>query len=206
MSEIEVGEIWKDIKGYEGKYQISNYGRVKSLQRNLKYIDSKKITEKLKGTFVGKRGYARIELSKDGINKKYSVHRLVAQAFIPNPNKKLEVNHINGIKTDNRVSNLEWVTSKENQIHAIKYGLQRPSLKQKRVASEYCKKNKIKALLQYDLDGNFIRKWESAVEVEKELKINRKNISQCVTGRNHTAGGFIWKYMANCYKVGGEDE
>lgn len=170
-------------------------GRIKSLQRTVKYRNSERaVKEKIRNGFVGKQGYLRIELSKDGINKKYNVHRLVAKIFIPNLDNKPEVNHINGIKTDNRVCNLEWVTSKENQIHAVKNGLQKPSLKQKKVASEYCKKNKTKELLQYDLNGNFIREWKSAVEVEETLKINRKNISQCVTGRNQTAGGFIWKY------------
>ena len=141
---------------------------------------------------MGSRGYKRVELSKAGINKKYNVHRIVAKTFIPNPENKPEVNHINGNKEDNRVENLEWVTSKENQIHAYKIGLQKPSEKQKKVLSEYCKQNKTKKIIQLSLDNKFIKEWESAVEVEKSLGISRKNISQCITKNNKTAGGFKW--------------
>lgn len=123
-------EIWKDIEGYEKQYQISNFGRVKSLYRELS-LDVhprhggpwvKPIKEKIiKQDF--NMGYLRSALSKNGFTKLYSTHRLVAQAFIKNPDNKPEVNHKNTIKNDNRLENLEWCTGLENMAHAKANGL-----------------------------------------------------------------------------------
>lgn len=108
-------EIWKDIEGYEGLYQISNLGRVKSFKRYSegKILKARKVT----------KGYLQVTLLKNGKGKNKKVHRLVAQAFIMNPNNCPQVNHINGNKTDNTVQNLEWVTNKENVQHAWNNGL-----------------------------------------------------------------------------------
>lgn len=193
MEDIKAEEIWKDIKGYEGLYQVSNFGRIKSLERVTKYRNSKRVLrEKIKGDFIGKRGYKRVELTKDGISKKYNLHRIVASSFISNPYNKKEVNHINGIKTDNRVENLEWCTSQENTMHAIKMGLQKNSDKQRKTVGEYARKNKVKKIVQLTKDGKYIKTWESAVAVERKVGIKSKSISQCVTGRSKTAGGYRW--------------
>lgn len=202
-------EIWKDIKGYEGIYQVSNLGRIKSLARTIKYQNTeRKVKEKIRKTFIGKQGYEKVELSKYGINKKYNVHTIVAKTFLDKKCEKLEVNHINGIKTDNRVANLEWCTRSENELHAYRTGLAKNTKKQRETAREYCKNNKTKIIVQLDLNFNFIKEWKSAKEVEEVLGISRKNISQCVTGRNKSAGGYIWLthelYESNCYKVKGE--
>ena len=110
-------EIWKDIKGYEGSYQISNLGRVKSLVR----LHVKK--EVILTNTCDSNGYKMTTLTVNGFELKTSIHRLIAIAFIGNPHNKPQVNHINGIKTDNRIENLEWATSKENINHAWDTGL-----------------------------------------------------------------------------------
>ena len=118
-------EIWKDIKGYEGYYQVSNLGRVKSLDRVATYSDKK--VHHLKGRvlkpMVTKHGYEIVDLRKDRKRKTSKVHRLVAIAFLDNPKNKPQVNHIDGVKLNNNLNNLEWVTNAENIRHAYKKGL-----------------------------------------------------------------------------------
>lgn len=122
-------EIWKDIEDYEGLYKVSNLGRVKRLERT----DSNGRTLKEMIMKTNKNGdekkgyYERVYLSKDGIKKQMRVHRLVAQSFIPNPDNKQQVNHIDGNKLNNNVNNLEWVTGSENLKHAIDIGLYKPN-------------------------------------------------------------------------------
>ena len=117
-------EVWKDIEGYEGKYQVSNYGNVRSLMyHNTKGI--KRIS--LLKPATDNRGYFRCALSKNNILKTYKVHRLVAQAFIPNPNNYPQINHIDGNKKNNNAENLEWCTNSVNQIHAYAHNLNQGS-------------------------------------------------------------------------------
>ena len=118
-------EYWCDVNGYEGIYQVSNLGRVRSLDREIKRKNGKKLL--IKGqplkVHLNRRGYLRINLRKDGKDTNHTVHRLVAKAFIPNPEDKPQVNHLNGVKTDNNVCNLEWCTRAENIEHAYRNGL-----------------------------------------------------------------------------------
>lgn len=108
------GEIWRDVIGYEGFYQVSNYGRIKSFKGK---------TERLLTVDTKNHAYAKVLLSKNGCGKTLLVHRIVAKTFIPNPENKPEVNHKNGNKYDNRVENLEWMTCSENTKHAFDTGL-----------------------------------------------------------------------------------
>lgn len=112
-------ETWENIKGYETYYKISNLGRVKSLAKTITRKDGevKNLSEKIIKPFLTKKGYKQIVLTKDGDKKKHYIHRLVAQAFIPNPNNLPEVNHINEDKLDNAVENLEWLSRLDNMRH-----------------------------------------------------------------------------------------
>lgn len=110
-------EVWKDVKDFEGLYQVSSLGNVKRL------VSKRVLNERFIGRFFDKDGYVKRILSKEGINYNFREHRLVASTFIENPENKPTVNHINGIKTDNRVENLEWNTQLENKQHAVNSGL-----------------------------------------------------------------------------------
>lgn len=173
-------EEWKDIKGYEGIYQVSNFGNIKSLYGK----------EHLIKPFPRPNGYLGIMLYKNGKTHPRSIHRIVAETFISNPEDKEQVNHINGIKTDNTTNNLEWCTRKENMAHSWKNGLRQFSEKRK---IEMRKKMSIE-VLQYDKNGKFIKEWESAKVAGKVLGISQQCISNCRAGKTKSAGGYIWKY------------
>ncbi len=132
------GEIWKDATNYKGSYQVSNFLRVKSLARighikSVNNIQIRPIGEKLLNGGLSSTGYIYFTFTKDGKKKHVFLHRLIADTFIPNHENKLEVNHINGIKTDNRIENLEWVTRSENIKHAYKIGLNKRILDDNKV-------------------------------------------------------------------------
>ena len=123
-----IKEEWKDIKNYEGLYQVSNLGKIKSVNKLVKNKGNfkKKIKERILKPSKVYNGYLRLTLSKNGIHKNYRVHRLVAEAFIPNLNNYEDINHIDGNKQNNCIDNLEWCSRKQNIIHSWKNGLSKP--------------------------------------------------------------------------------
>lgn len=169
-------EVWKDIEGFEGLYQVSNMGRVKSLKRNKQII---------KKTNKDGWGYLHIDLYKDGKGKMYKIHRLVARAFIDNPYNLPQVNHKDEDKTNNSVDNLEWCTRKYN----CNYG----TAIQRRTEKMTNGKNS-KAVFQYNMSGEFVKEYPSVMEVQRQLKYANTNISQCCLGKRKTAYGYIWRY------------
>lgn len=166
-------EVWKDVVGYEGIYKISNHGRLKSFHHNK--------SGRVMANRQNRRGYLIIDLSKNGVVHTTTLHRLVANAFIPNPENKPEVNHIDTNKANNCVDNLEWVTSKENMEHAALNGLLS-------YQKEICV-----SVAQYSLAGDFIKKFDCIADVEKETGISHRKISDCLHGRRKTTHGYIWK-------------
>lgn len=152
----------KDIENFEGLYAITSCGKVWSY-RSKKFLKPK----------YEKNGYLRVGLYKDGEKKMYYIHRLVAEAYIPNLDNLPQVNHKDENKANNCLQNLEWCNSKYN----INYGTRTEKTK--------------KPILQYDLEGNFIREYASATDVGKEF---RKGINNCLKGRTKTSYNYIWKY------------
>jgi len=185
---------WKDIQGFEGYYQVNNFGIIRSLSREVKHSKGgyKDVPGNVMKLTLSKSGYYTISLTK-GNNKKYLlVHRLVAAAFIPNIEEKSEVNHKNGIKTDNRVENLEWVTASENQKHAFTTGL---NIGKSNMKGKFGKDNPTsKTVFQFDMNGNIIGKYDGTMDVERMLGIPSSNIAGCARGVRQTAGGYVWKY------------
>ena len=175
-------EIWKDIQGYEGLYQVSNLGRVKSLN----YHRSGK--ECILKNCIHTNGYLFVNLcSKRKLVKTYLVHRLVSQAFIENPKNLPQVNHIDEDKHNNCVDNLEWCNSKYNNNYGthIKRGIL-TKIKNNCI-------NAPKKIDQYSLDGKFIKTWNSGTDITKN-GFNRQNIWKCCNGLRKTSKGYIWKY------------
>lgn len=174
-------EIWKDIEGYEGKYQVSNLGNVRSLgYRNSKIV--RNLQPKLNAN------YLFVHLRKQGVSKFPMVHRLVAKAFIPNPNNYPEVNHKDEDKHNNCVNNLEWCT----RTHNITYGTIVGRIKEtKKKLHRRCAEREV---AQYDKLGNLISIYPSIIYASKVLGISPSCIGGCCRGTSKTYKGFIWKY------------
>ena len=164
-------EVWKNIEGYEGIYQVSNQGRVKSIGYGKERI--------LKPAKVGS-GYLKVNLWKNGEKKQFLVHRLVCQTFIYNPYNLPEVNHRDENKTNNYVENLEWCDRKYNN----NYGTHNQRMVEKLS----------KSVLQFTKDGKFVKEWKSTKDVERNLGFNHSFISACCLGKYKFGYEYIWKY------------
>lgn len=167
-------EIWKDIPGYEGRYRVSSIGRVMSL--DYKHTCGSKIMVQT----IGTDGYPQLLLYKNGKPKCWQIHRLVAVAFVPNPNNKRCIDHINGIKTDNRAINLRWCTYKENIHNPL-------TLPKMGVGNK-------QSVTQMSLDGEYVRDWDSATNAAKGVGGKVGPITACCRGIYKSSYGYRWKY------------
>lgn len=181
-------EEWKDIKGYEGLYQVSNEGRVRSLDR---YVNGRNCQVLRKGRIrkfkIDKKGYLLVCLSISNIEKTYKVNRLVAEAFIENPDNLPCTNHKNCIPSDNRVENLEWCDYTYNNH----YGGRIDKARQKMINNPRISK----VVYKYTLDGKFIGKYPSANEAQRDMGIDKsKGVSMCCRGIIPSYKGYRWSY------------
>lgn len=180
-------EIWKPIKGYEGVYEVSNFGRVRSLDRKVLFHGTRSA---FKGRILKtstSKGYKILSLAKDGFIRTKSVHRLVAEAFLPNPNNYPQINHKDEDKTNNHVENLEWCTAKYNTSYGngcIMRGLNQRN-----------HPNKSKYTAMYTKNGVFIDLYPSASEASRLTGIKKTLIYKCCNGENKSAKGFVFKYV-----------
>lgn len=191
-------EIWKDIKGYEGLYQVSNIGRVRSLDTLINnhrgvYIKRKRV----KAISDATGGYKSVCLCKNGTHKTCLVHILVAKAFIPNPFNKRTVNHKDCNKSNNCVSNLEWATDSENIKHAYMHGLKKSPKAQ--LGKFGFRSSKGIPVVQIDKRTNrIIFIYGSAKDAQRHTGVNYTDILYCTQGKLKTAGGFIWRVYGSC--------
>lgn len=185
------GEIWRDVVGYEGYYQVSNFGRVKSVTRQVSnHTGMVTLHPHILKVKLDFKGYARVYLSKNAQDKYVGIHRLVAMSFIPNIDNKPQVNHIDGNKTNNNVNNLEWCTNRENAIHAIKLGLNDHST--------YESGRKKRPVLQINpTTNNIIAEYPSISDAGRAIGIKTSsNIGGCCRGEygRQTIKGYKWKF------------
>jgi hypothetical protein len=220
--------IWKDVIGWEGLYQVSNFGEIRSLDRvvNSRGNNNRILKGRLRKLLITNGRYNSVNLidKKNGKSTRNSVHRFVAEAFIPNPENKPCVNHIDGNKQNNHVSNLEWCTYAENANHAIETGLKTPhkltDIQKQKIREKAKHYNQLKSwqklnkdrmremalkaslstakkINQLDENGDFIKQWNSISEVSKHIGINARRISKYLKQKTYEINGFSWEYAKN---------
>lgn len=175
-------ETWKPIKGYEGLYEISNLGRVKSLPKF--YCNNSTLHKERFLKPQNKKGYYQVALLKNGKPKWISVHRLVAEAFIEKP-PYLQINHKDGNKLNNRADNLEWCTGRENINHSIKIGLQKPK--------GHTNSN-AKPIFMYDIDGNFICEYACCLYAHEDIGVPKNTLSAILNRKRKFWRGYTFKF------------
>jgi len=175
MNTMLSSEVWQDIQGYSGIYQVSTLGRIRSLKKG-------KI--KLLKPYINNMGYAVLSLYANHKQKTYHVHELVAETFLVKVDGKNYIDHINGIKTDNRIDNLRWCTPKENANFELSI------INRKRAMRKACGVS----VNQYDLSGNYIATYATLTDAQTITGIAYQNIRACCIGRYKTAGNYIWKF------------
>ena len=185
-------EIWKDVIGYEGLYEVSNLGNFRKLCSN-GYVKQLKTT-------TNSRGYHIIDLRKNGKVKQYRISRLIAEAFIPNSENKPYVDHIDTNKSNNCIDNLRWVTPSENsnndlsRLHMLESWQNEERRLNQRLMNLRDKHPRARAVCQLDENGNILQTFVTSVEAAQFIGCKRSNITKCCTGERLRAGGFRWKY------------
>lgn len=183
-------EIWKDVKGYEGLYQVSSFGSVKSADTklyhktswgNYTYYNKK---GKILKPYHNNKGYLIVNLYKDGKCKHFLIHRLVAEAFVPNLDNLPEVDHIDENKNNNIYSNLLWCDRLYNNTKGVQ------SKEGRRKSASF----RMKRVSQYNLDGTLLNVYNGVRIAEEQTNISNANIIKCCKGKAKTAGGYIWRY------------
>lgn len=169
-----INEEWREVVGYEGWYQVSNLGNVRSVEREVNYKDtsytSKRRSYILKAK-IGQHGYKEVVLVQNGARRTCRVHRLVAQAFIPNPNNLPTVNHLDENKTNNIVDNLEWSSVRHNTLYSMKET----------------------SILKYSASGELVGKYSHFTDAGESVDGNKHGVYKCCKGKLKTYKGFIWK-------------
>ena len=193
-------EKWQPVLGFEQYYLVSSFGRIKSLYRETyRYREGKfsptnilKYPEKiLKQSILKAGGYCGVKLVTKHKRLNSTVHIIAALAFIPNPENKPEVNHKKGIKTDNRIWELEWNTTSENIYHAFRIGLKKAKKEFLSFGDDNPKSKKVN---QYSLNGEFVKTFGGARDAQRITKIDASSIGRCCIKKQNTAGGFKWEY------------
>ena len=160
-------EEWRDVLGFEELYQVSNFGNVRTVKNGEAEMSQQE----------NRNGYMTVHLRNKGVERRAMVHRLVAEAFIPNPDELRDVNHKNGDKSDNRLENIEWVSHSDNMTHSFRE----------------LGKN-VRHIVQLDLDNNFIERWNSIIEASEATGVCRTDIGECCMGNRKHTKGYKWKY------------
>lgn len=194
-------EIWKDIPGWEGLYQASTLGRIKSLKKERVIFDGKNASypERIKKYSISTSGYPVVSLTMNGQTRVFFVHRLLAITFIPNPENKPNVDHINRDITDFSLENLRWTTQKENMNNENSVAYCRENIDKKALSTIANETKKRKATMtaprtiyQYTLDGVFVKSHYSISDAGRDLGIDKHGINAVIDKPQFTAGGFVW--------------
>lgn len=187
-------EIWKDVVGFEGLYQVSNLGRIYIMDKRLFGCTGYRLVKgKIAKLQIDKKGYFMKMFTGINGKKNMFIHRAVAMAFIPNPENKPAVNHLNGIRTDNRVDNIEWCTYSENNLHAFRVSKRTNPMLGKTLSRHHGAKK----VIQYSLDMVELNRFDSYIEAGIATGVSKKYISAYTLGKSKNGCGFIWKTIPN---------